>query len=260
MRAKTPVISSTLQPLNPRLEKAIAAYATAASAVGIALLATAPPARAEIVYTKTRLMNLPFNLDLNHDGIIDFRIGTCSCRPQGQEVVVQSSEEYGLFARHATGSENGVIAAPGNTYSAAALRSGAPIGPKQVFHNIGGSAPMAFWGSYISTTYAGGPWSGVTGRYLGLKFLIDGEFHYGWARLTVAKKLNHIVLTGYAYETIPNKPLKAGQTSETADEARTYGETFGPTLGMLALGADGMALWRREDSLEALAAPKPTLS
>jgi hypothetical protein len=258
MRAKTSVISSKLQPLNPRLEKAIAAYATAASAVGIALLATAPLAQAEIVYTKTRLTNLPFNLDLNHDGIIDFRIGTCSCRPQGREVVVQSYAEYGLFARHATGSENGVIEAPANPYSAAALVSGAPIGPKQVFHYIGGSAPMAFWGSYFGT-YAGGPWSGVTGRYLGLKFLIDGEFHYGWAQLTVDKKVNHIVLTGYAYETVPNKHLKAGQTSESVDEAQTYGKGFGPSIGMLALGADGIALWRREDSLEALAVPKSAL-
>jgi hypothetical protein len=119
---------------------------------------------------------------------------------------------------------------------------------------------MAFWGSYISTTYAGGPWSGVTGRYLGLKFLIDGEFHYGWARLTVGKKVNHVVLTGYAYETVANKHLKAGQTSESEDEAQIHGKQFGPSIGMLALGADGMALWRREDSLEALAAPKPTLA
>ncbi|MGA7754399.1 MAG: hypothetical protein WCB05_16305 [Candidatus Sulfotelmatobacter sp.] len=39
--------------LNPRLDKMIAAYATAASAVGLALLAAAQPAEGKIVYTKT---------------------------------------------------------------------------------------------------------------------------------------------------------------------------------------------------------------
>jgi hypothetical protein len=254
MRARKSALSSQPRPLTSQLEKMMAAYATAASAVGVAILAAAPPAQAKIVYTKTRLASLPFTLDLNHDGIIDFRIGTCSCRPQGREVVVQSYDEYSLLTRHATGTENGVILAPGNQYSAAALMSGAPIGPKQVFHYIGGSAPMAFWGSYISTTYAGGAWSGVTGRYLGLKFLIDGEFHYGWARLTIGKRLSHVVLTGYAYETVPNKHLKAGQTSESEDEVESAAKTMdrapARTLGMLARGSDAIDVWRRKEKYQ----------
>jgi len=42
-----------IRQLNPRLDKMIAAYATAASAVGLALLAAAQPAEGKIVYTKT---------------------------------------------------------------------------------------------------------------------------------------------------------------------------------------------------------------
>jgi hypothetical protein len=53
-------------------------------------------------------------------------------------------------------------------------------------------------------------------HYLGLKCQIAGKTHYGWARLNVSfdhhsKKITG-TLTGYAYETIPNKPIITGKT------------------------------------------------
>ena len=58
---------------------------------------------------------------------------------------------------------------------------------------------------------------GLTSKtvYLGLKFQIKGKTHYGWARLNVevSKTTITATLTGYAYETIPNKPILAGKTS-----------------------------------------------
>jgi hypothetical protein len=62
---------------------------------------------------------------------------------------------------------------------------------------------------------------------LGLRFTIVGETHYGWARLST---VSGIFLNGYAYETIPNKPIIAGKT-HGKDEA---------TLGRLAQGASGV--------------------
>ena len=62
-----------------------------------------------------------------------------------------------------------------------------------------------------------GKGEGVEDRYLGLKFVTDGEVHYGWARLSVTlgheRQDNDVsgTLTGYAYETIPDKPIIAGQ-------------------------------------------------
>ena len=47
-------------------------------------------------------------------------------------------------------------------------------------------------------------------RYPGLKFNVTGELQYGWARLSVVIDVrDHITATlpGYAYETIPNKPI-----------------------------------------------------
>jgi hypothetical protein len=59
---------------------------------------------------------------------------------------------------------------------------------------------------------------------------------FGWARFKVTTQRGHVpfikaTLTGYAYETIPNKPIAAGKT--TGPDANTVEPT---TLGKLALG------------------------
>jgi hypothetical protein len=66
-------------------------------------------------------------------------------------------------------------------------------------------------------------------------------------------------LTGYAYETIPNKPIIAG-TTEAAEESgvdeanpATLNEpTLQPaSLGLLAMGSPALSVWRREESVGA---------
>ena len=239
--------SGSRKQLNPRIDKMIAAYATAASAVGVALLATAPTAEAEIIYTKARVtigrgVTSHYHLDLNHDRIGDFSIGFCSCEPHGTALSISSMRGVG----------NMVMAAASHPYSAAALKAGAPIGPKQAFQLL--EIRMATTGSYFYGRYSGGPWAGgVFDRYLGLKFEINSEFHYGWARMTVGKGFSATLLTGYAYETIPNKPLKAGQTVETPEEGDAESPIWwslpaqGPSLGMLALGADALQIWCKKE-------------
>lgn len=250
MRAKSPRICSTLKPSNARLDKMIAAYATAAGTVGVALLTTAKPAEAEIVYTKTRVTITdiagPYQLDLNHDGLADFSIGFCSCLPHGTSFTIESAQPV----------NNMVIVQAGHSHSAAALPNGAPIGPKQAFKSVSAvpGIGMAYDGSYFYP-YSGGAWMGVVDRYLGLKFMINGKVHFGWARMTVTHHLGHVVLTGYAYETIPNRPLKAGQTSEpkNEDEAKNADmltrPSAGPSLGMLARGAEMVDVWRRKEEV-----------
>jgi hypothetical protein len=86
-----------------------------------------------------------------------------------------------------------------------------------------------------------GPWAGkgqgVSDRYLGLKFVIDGEVHYGWARFSVTvehhRQYDDVsgTLAGYAYETVPDKPIIAGQI--TGSDVITLQPE---TLGGLALG------------------------
>jgi len=82
-----------------------------------------------------------------------------------------------------------------------------------------------------------GPWHNVKNRYLGMKFLIKGKPHFGWARLNAScsPKVGGVtgLLTGYAYETIPNKPIVTGKT-KGSDVVVEHA-----TLGHLAAGTSG---------------------
>lgn len=98
---------------------------------------------------------------------------------------------------------------------------------------------------------------GLKNVYLGVKFKIGGEFHYGWARITIVtgpKSSFYGLLTGYAYETIPGKAILAGQTKSTddidqPDTTMTMPTPESATLGALALGAPGVSIWRREEEV-----------
>ncbi|HEV2424517.1 MAG TPA: hypothetical protein VGZ29_06800 [Terriglobia bacterium] len=104
----------------------------------------------------------------------------------------------------------------------------------------------------------------VDQRYLGFEFKLNGQVHYGWARLSVRNGGGFTiiaVLNGYAYNTAAGQPIFAGQTS--ADPATQPGpealvnraapqlvaeEALRPgSLGLLALGSLGLPYWRRED-------------
>jgi len=227
-------------------------YALAAGAAGVGMLALAQPGRAEIIYTPADQTIAPgaspYYLDLTGDGTTDF---TLSAFITGNGFGYSGS----LTVEPAQG--NAVAAAADG---AAALLSGHEIGPKTKF----GGSPLMARGRINSSTHSRGrcygPWKNKQDRYLGLKFMISGEVHYGWAELSVTACFNHDsylneVLTGYAYETIPNKGLKAGQETGTLDDSATgsagpspiTGQAAPPaTLGTLAKGAPALGIWRQE--------------
>jgi hypothetical protein len=250
--------------LSASLHQRLSPYALAAGAAGVGLLAVAQPSEAEIVYTpadQTIGRNGTYNLDLNHDGITDFtiieRIGHTTFRTS-----------QALWAVPADGNNVKCVTSEcisSLTY-AAALRAGSRIGGDRGW--VPFRAGMAFEELFErgSLGYFWG-WVNVTNRYLGLRFEINGETHFGWARLTVEFcKSNprswEAHLTGYAYETVPGKSIEAGQITEETDDAtgtlppgdfvptRPSTSTPAPfaSLGALALGANGLALWRREES------------
>ncbi len=74
---------------------------------------------------------------------------------------------------------------------------------------------MAVYSCSTACGYLRGPWAFDGNGYLGLRFKIGKQIHYGWARLTVQELGDYkfkATLTGYAYETIPNKPIITGHT------------------------------------------------
>jgi hypothetical protein len=228
-----------LAPISRTLDRKLVAYIAAAGATGASLLASSSSAQAKVVYTpaNARLYDNTFPVDLNNDGTADLNLIA--------SFQVESFYRTELHVRPATG--NALVGGAGD---AAALTWGTRIGFKAPF-----SPSTLFMASrarcHSSYCYAG-PWAYEQGRYLGVKFLIDGQIHYGWVRLSVERL--PATLTGYAYETIPNKPILAGQTSGpmsvSATDARlSFPSKPSPTLGLLARGADGLAIWRREEAI-----------
>jgi hypothetical protein len=237
-------LAQTTKTARKDLERQLKLYAAAAAAAGVSLLAQCSDARAEIVYARAHYeIPIGFKLiDINGDGIPDFAFthstgGLSNSRLTSLHVDALRS--------------NGVVAAAG---SAAVLAKGAVIGASGNFaarnfmaasHIEFGSAP------YSHKTF--GPWSNVYNRYLGIVFDVGGATHYGWIRLDVNDKKYPLsaVVTGYAYETTPNKSLRAGQISEDeSNEPRsrlTNPAEFGASLGMLAAGANFLPAWRREE-------------
>jgi hypothetical protein len=249
--------SRTTATLSNSVHQQLNIYALAASAAGVSLLALVQPSEARIVYSKTHQVigsNGVYPIDLNHDGVIDFLIQ--------QEGSLGSNM---LLAKGAFGNP-----VEGGKYSAAALEKGAAIGPRQRFMSSSGTRGQ-YMAQHVFTetgrSYWVGPWPDVTNRYLGLKFQIDGKTHYGWARLSTQTSGYQITatLTGYAYETVPGKAIRAGQTvdppkSVMASSDSGGSEVPGPAavavapmsrttqpspLGRLALGAQSIEFWRR---------------
>ncbi len=184
-------------------------YALAASAAGVGVLAFVQPSEAKIVYTKIHHVmkaNSKFDLDLNHDGVTDFVI----VKMKGWVGWTQNS----LYCEDAPG--NAVVGRSNTYHSARALKSGARIGPGRHFtEGRSHRERMAVVWRNDTAYGSSGYWRDVANRYLGLKFKVHGKAHYGWARLTVQLPGFPVIkatLTGYAYETVPNKPIITGKT------------------------------------------------
>jgi len=224
------------------------------SAVGLGVLALPPLVSAEVVYTPANQsvneQQRKLQIDFNHDGIPDASLsvyGYCNSG-SGNRDCFGSIFALGLQGNQAMTSGG----------FAAAAKIGKIIGHQDKFQDFpqmarGRSDYNAF--NHTSFRSSKGPWVNVKSRYLGFKFKIDGETHYGWARLTTQGFPGYpsARLTGYAYETVANRPIVAGIKSEA--EAQTTPQHNGDaaakqegnyaSLGMLAAGTRALQIWRK---------------
>jgi hypothetical protein len=248
------------------LNRQIAQYSAAAAVAGVSLLALASPASGEVVFTK-KTIHIPLATDgslepikisMANNGIdnFNFTLSSTALSVYRFLLVGGSSLQDGL--RVGTG--------PAFNVYLGALRRGERIGP---------SNPSSLFNEgLVEESLSNGPnnriffgsWGGSPkNRYLGVRFPINGQLHYGWIRLTVTTNpdphtpVMSATITGYAYETVPNKAISAGTAAMAASAAekptaevqvpKNIQNQSGPALGMLALGSQALALWRREDTL-----------
>jgi hypothetical protein len=248
-------------------------YSLAAAAASVSALALAQPAEAEIIITNKTIpihAGIPVPLDLNGDGIADFQFYLVT------NTYHHTSNNY--LAGY-TLTAGGAVIGQGGLLSA--MARGAKVGPGGPF--LGSKVEHFVEVSHMCTTFcSGGTKAGYTfdqqldgnwagghpNRFIGVKFKINGKIHFGWVRLTVTVKHKgngkgptgsfSATITEYGYESVANKSCGAGLPGAAAPEA-PHGSSVpkqenslktGPALGMLALGADALPLWRRDDWLD----------
>ncbi|MFT6921280.1 MAG: hypothetical protein ACJA1C_000274 [Crocinitomicaceae bacterium] len=176
------------------LQKRLAKYGMLAVAI-----TGAESAEATIIYTDETPdfaggIGSQYFLDLNNDGTDDFRIW--------------HNGSSNLYISPLTAS-NEVLGSGGATFAYPfALSSGATIssGAGAFFNN-------GFGGGFQSMNYGScsfGNWCTVSDRYIGVRFAIGANIHYGWVRLDVNGTGSAWTVKDYAYEDIIGGPIDAG--------------------------------------------------
>jgi hypothetical protein len=186
-----------------KLDKKLKTY----SALAAGLTAIGGQAFGQIVYTNipdSTFSNDTYYLDLNKDGIVDFEIYNYS--------YVSASSSYRANYISANGS-NEILAT--NTFfssynfpAAIALNSGENIEVNPGFWSTSGI--LFGEGTYSGYSNKVGKWQGAVDKYVGLKFKVDNNTHYGWARLDVANDGSSFTIKDFAYEMSPDKKIIAG--------------------------------------------------
>ncbi len=252
---------------NAALDRRMKSYSLAAAAAGVSVLALSHPADAKVVITNT---NIPVQLctvgfpcsvsiDMNGDGINDVKISLISSYNQTWD------SRFLDVAGQNGGSIMGTAGGGKHPYASCLLR-GAKIGASDHFLRSKETIEKSFIQFYSSTTLQRPPkktlygkWGGDhPNRFLGVKFKINGQTHYGWIRITVKPNPTNTqwpamsaTITEYGYETVANKSLDAGLASGAVsadNHAQTPTVPAHPSLGMLALGAESLPAWRQKAS------------
>ena len=204
-----------------KLSKRLSQYGALSVAVaGISAL----NAQEEIVYTNIADLSGSgsyLDLHMDADGIVDFQIANFA--GASYDVLVFRPAGSGYYnSNEVLGFRSGYLLYPfaltdGVTISNTVSGSSSNKGGSGSW--IGGNFYQTM--NWNSCGYSYSNWCDVTDKYLGLRFKIGSNTHYGWARLDVplaASSGSGWVLKDVAYNSTPNATIKAGQTTSLGIE------------------------------------------
>ena len=192
-RHDTAKATRTKNAISKALDSRLFLYALTAGTT----LTAAQTANAEVRFTPSNAVlqgySGSFAIDLDHDGSADV---TLIIRP------VVCCSGYG--------SAPGLVASGDASNQIATRYRGAD--PLNRTARIEKGQPFHAW-AIMTSAIGYGAWQGGENKFLGVRFLINGNFHYGWIGFR-SVTLHYPVITanlaGWAYETEPNKSILAG--------------------------------------------------
>ncbi|HCL91403.1 MAG TPA: hypothetical protein DIC50_01305 [Verrucomicrobia subdivision 3 bacterium] len=146
-------------------------------------------------------------VDLNHDGIMDFRVDTDSGPTHG--FYIEGSGSNSVWIQLTGGNDIGGFIRP--------LPAGVLI-----TNDLPAEDDWWICSGDNKASFASYSFSGDIGlfrsqlAYAGLKFYVDGEPHFGWIKVQELSWLGGGIVYEYACETRPGVPIVAGQTATSS--------------------------------------------
>ena len=208
-------------------------------------------AKAQIVYTDVNpdqtYSSGNYNLDLNNDGTNDFTLTltkqavTFSCHPPGCSGNVTTSNNT-LKIKTLT---NNKVATNGFRLDQNTLIDSALSWSKNTETMVKTEFYSAHCFNYhcVPTGTSSGDWlNGATDKYLGLRIQVNSQIYYGWVRLDVSGGAAFFTIKEYAYNSIPDQSILAGEGQACASPLISASGTLTFCKGSaVTLYADNMA-------------------
>lgn len=130
-------------------------------------------------------------LDLNNDGNYEFELQHFNPGPGNEEVEIK---------QNSTGVQQLLLETNGHSR---VIKFADTIGPASTQWGLDANAIL------------NSPWYGGGDKYFGIRFKINAQWHYGWARVSIPSDHLSFTIKDYAYNQIPDSYIRAGQTSIT---------------------------------------------
>jgi hypothetical protein len=201
------------------LESRLARYSAVAGAVITGTAVNAQVAHTDLSPDVTVNSTIPYVLDFNGDATMDLAFGVSILT--GTFTYASNPGTYnGPLAFIGLGSGNAMVGGmttfsifSSSVVDPTQLNSGDPINAAAQWQSgtgiLGYNVTLTIPAFSFSTTVTGGNWLGVNDKFIGARFMIGTNTHYGWARISVASDASTITVKEYAYQQDPNCAINA---------------------------------------------------
>ncbi len=195
------------------------------SALAGATLAAAASADAQIQYTDispdtTFSGNATFDIDLNNDQVMDFRITMSSSASTFTTTSGSTYTRYGSMYINNLASNSIVLytSSYADTIPTGASIKGSGMMWGTWNHKMAyGNKTVTKAGSNTNTVSAtSGAFNNTKDKYLGLRIKVGNDTLYGWVRVDVGDHATYATIKDYAVNLTPGEPIKAGQKVATS--------------------------------------------
>ncbi|HEU4717861.1 MAG TPA: T9SS type A sorting domain-containing protein [Bacteroidia bacterium] len=182
------------------------------TALAGSMTAVAITAHGQIIYTDINPDtivhdSITYDLDMDNNATpeLQFKVGVSTTPPNYPFV-------YASVVLNSPSTNAIISSVQGNYAYPMRFNSGDTIQPSSPSWVDYATHPSQYLGSvYGSALY--GNFRGQGDKFMGVRFDIGGQNHYGWVRLYVSAGADTIIIRDYAYEAIADSAIIAGQTS-----------------------------------------------